>query len=75
MAAGFRPTRPPQPGVVVAKYGVAKWTVAADVPRAIGGTMAAMDINPDAKALEEAFFAEENARLLRELRRRSGARA
>ena len=33
--------------------------------------MAAMDINPDAKALEEAFFAEENARLLVQLRKKT----
>ena len=33
--------------------------------------MAAMDVNPDAKSLEEAFFAEENARLLVQLRKKS----
>jgi hypothetical protein len=33
--------------------------------------MAAMNINPDAKALEEAFFADENARLLEQLRKKS----
>ena len=33
--------------------------------------MAAMNINSDAKALEEAFFAEENARLLEQLRKES----
>jgi uncharacterized tellurite resistance protein B-like protein len=32
--------------------------------------MAAMDINPDAKKLEEAFFAEENSRLLAQLRQK-----
>jgi len=33
--------------------------------------MAAMDISPDAKKLEEAFFAEENSRLLAQLRKKS----
>jgi hypothetical protein len=33
--------------------------------------MAAMDLNPDAKALEEAFFAEENTRLLAQLRKKT----
>jgi hypothetical protein len=33
--------------------------------------MAAMNMNPDAKALEEAFFAEENARLLVQLRKKT----
>jgi hypothetical protein len=33
--------------------------------------MTAMNVNPDAKALEEAFFADENARLLDQLRKKS----
>jgi len=33
--------------------------------------MAAMNVNPDAKKLEEAFFAEENSRLLAQLRKKT----